>query len=324
MNPLVSIIVPIYNVEDYLGQCLDSLLNQSYSNIELILVNDGSTDHSLELIEDYQKRYPHQFTLYTKINGGLSDARNYGLERSKGEYIAFIDSDDYVETDYIEKMMDETLKSHSKLTVCDIDVFYESGKRYVMNGLRSLKDVNPINALFLSPLFAWNKLYHRSLFMDTQLRYPLGLWYEDIPVTIPVFAQLDHVGVVNEALIHYRQRNTSIMGSKNSPKLQDIFTILSMITQNAKQNHYFSTYRDEIEYLHIEHLLLYGSFRFYRSEKSKEYMKKAFELMDDHFPQWKKNPYLKTLKPLYHVYLKLLNRLTMPIFQRLIVWKGKL
>lgn len=321
MKPRVSIIVPVYNVEKYLDECLNSLVNQTFKEIEIIVVNDGSTDQSQLIVDKYTNQYPN-ISCIQKKNGGLSDARNTGIPYAKGEYISFIDSDDYVEPDFIELMVKEATLKKANVTVCDIDVFFENGKPgYVFEGLKNIEGKSDVQRSFLSPLFAWNKLYHRSVFEDETIRYPLNLWYEDIPVTVPLFSKQDKIGYVDKILIHYRQRETSIMGTKNSDKLVDIFTILNMVLNDFKNRNVLKQFHDEIEYLFIEHLLLYGAFRFYRSNKSEYLMGKAFEVMKDQFPQWKKNPYIKVTGK-YSIYLKLLSPYTWRLFRTLILVKG--
>ena len=100
----ISVIVPVYNTEKYIKKCLDSLVNQTMKNIEIIVVNDGSNDHSEEIIKDYENKYPEMVKYYKKENGGLPSARNYGLEKAKGEYIAFVDSDDYIDKELFSKL----------------------------------------------------------------------------------------------------------------------------------------------------------------------------------------------------------------------------
>lgn len=323
MKPMVSVIVPVYNVESYLRECLDSLVHQSLTSLEIIVVDDGSTDRSSSILEEYEQKYSSLLKSYRKPNGGLSDARNFGLHYAKGEYIGFIDSDDYVETTMFERLLDEALRTKALVTVCDINyVFDDKSPSFRLKGLKVIEGVESTRAAFLSPLFAWNKLYHRSVFDEMGYRYPMGLWYEDIPVTVPLLSRLDRIGYVPEALVYYRQRLTSIMGTRNSEKLGDIFTILDLVYDDFKQASRLNRYHDELEYLYIEHLLLYGAFRFYRSNHSKEWMYKAFRVMSQKFPHWKRNPYLKTVRKSYMIYLKCLNPFTWRVFQHLVLGRG--
>lgn len=318
----ISVIVPVYNVEKYLNECLDSLVNQTFKDIEVIIVNDGSTDISQSIIDTYTKQYKY-IKCISKDNGGLSDARNAGIPYAEGEYLSFIDSDDYVEPDFLELMIKEAELKKSLVTICDIEVFYESGKsKYTLKGLRKIKGKTEMQSAFLSPLFAWNKIYHRQIFDDEKIRYPLNLWYEDIPVTVPLFSKIDKISYVDKALVHYRQRSTSIMGTKNSDKLADIFTVLDILVKDFEERYVLKKFHDEIEYLFIEHLLLYGAFRFFRSNNSDYLMNKAFEVMNERFPNWKRNSYIKETG-IYFVYLKLLNPYSWKVLRLIIKLKGK-
>ena len=283
----------VKNEERVLARCLDSLVHQTLKEMEIIVVNDASPDHCQDIIEEYEGKCPH-LKGYQKENGGLSDARNYGLQYARGQYIGFIDSDDYVETDMFEKLVNRAEKEGADLTVCDLVYEYEEDpdKNFVMAGLSDLnKDSR--KAAFLSPLFAWNKLYKRDFFYRDQLRYPKGLWYEDIPVSIPAFTLSNKVAYVNEVLIHYCQHAGSIMSTVNSRKLYDIFTELDSAYRYLREHELLNQYHDEMEYLYAEHLMVYGAFRFLRSDEYKKLNKKARQVIREKFPEWKKNPYLK-------------------------------
>lgn len=324
MDYAVSVIVPVYNVEKYLAQCLDSLVMQTLESIEIIVVNDGSPDNSQAIIDHYQSLYPKKIFPFAKQNGGIGDTRNFGLTKAHGQYIGFIDSDDWVEPTMYEKLYNKAICDKSELVLCDLEYVWED-----VNTTRQMFGYKPkLNepiqkSVFLAPLFAWNKLYHRSLFDNNELRYPMGLWYEDLPVTLPLLAKANSISYVSETFIHYRQRSTSVMGSNNSEKLQDIFTALEMVRSYFEKNDLLQEYRKEIEYLYVEHLILYGGFRFMRSSRSNELMKLAFLTISTHFPKWRMNPYLKTLKFSYRIYLKLLQFWMVPFLSNLLIRRGR-
>ena len=123
----VSVIVPVYNVELYLEKCLLSLVNQTLQDIEIIVVNDGSRDHSQQIIEKFQQEHPQKIFAYTKENGGLSDARNFGIDRAKGKYIGFVDSDDYVSETMYDEMLNIAEKNQAEITICNIQKVDERG-----------------------------------------------------------------------------------------------------------------------------------------------------------------------------------------------------
>ena len=259
-----------------------------------------------------------------KPNGGLGDARNFGLTKAHGQYIGFIDSDDWVEPTMYETMYAKAVKENSDLVLCDLEYVWEDNDMTEhMSGYSPKRDKPIRKAVFLAPLFAWNKLYHRSLFEMNDLRYPLRLWYEDLPVSLPLFAKAKNITYVHESFIHYRQRSTSIMGSSNSEKLQDIFTVLEMVKDYFINNRLLSEYKDEIEYLYIEHLILYGGFRFMRSNQASALMNRAFNTVNTAFPQWRKNPYLSTLKLSYRIYLKSIQFWMVPMISNVLKRQGR-
>lgn len=319
----LSIIVPVYNVEKYLKRCLDSLLNQNFDNYEIIIVNDGSTDSCINIINDYEKKYPQIIKAFNKENGGIASARNFGLEKSKGEYISFIDSDDYVEKDHYRKMYELAKKENSDLVVTDFEYFWEDEKKDTLYK-KGIENVNPnLNkCMFLSPLFSWNKMYKRDTFIQLECKYPEGLWYEDIPVTLAYVSQAKKISYLPELGFHYTQRSTSIMGTKNSDKMYDIFTIFEKVLNYFKQKDLFNTYYQEIEYLFVEHFLVYGAFRFLRTDNYKDIMNKAFDFVNGYFPKCKKNRYIYTLGSKNKLFLITNNKITMGLWHKFLLGRN--
>jgi len=292
MKYKVAVIVPVYNVEMYLKQCLDSLVNQSLKELQIIVVNDGSKDNSQQIISEYANKYPNLLSL-TKANGGLSDARNYGLKYVEAEYLTFLDSDDYVELDMYEKMYDLAKKNDSQLVICDVQYEF-SDHSFKVDGVNFKANQEIEKAIFISPLFAWNKLYASDFFLENKFLYPKDLWYEDIPVTLRIFSLTNKISYLNEAMVHYRQRTGSIMASKSDKRMFDIFKQLLDVYEYYHQNKLLDQYHDEIEYLFIEHLLWYGAFRFLRSDLAADLVKESKSLMK-YFPNYYHNPYLKKI-----------------------------
>lgn len=293
----VSVIVPMYNVQDYVGVCLESLAKQTLKDLEVILVNDGCTDDTPKIAQSYVEQYPDLFQLVSKENGGLSDARNFGIPYAKGEYIAFLDSDDYVEPTLYEKLLAKAEEGYD-VVVTDIEYWYEKDKEkcWVMKGLRDWEAESIQKRAMLSPMFAWNKLYKASFFQGEKgYRYPVGTWYEDIPVTTMIFAHAANIGYVEECLMHYRQREGSIM-RETSSRVGEIFGVMEMVRENFKKEGLYEEYQDELEYLHIEHLRLYGMYRFVRSDSWEELFDLSEQVMLRNFPMWRSNKYLKNLK----------------------------
>ena len=283
--PKVSVIVPVYNVEKYLKKCLDSLVNQTLKDIEIIVVNDGSPDNSQEIIDKYVKKYKNVKS-YIKENGGLSSARNYGLKYAKGEYIAFVDSDDWVEVDMYEKMYKKAIKNHFDIVVCDTVEFYESGKTIYKKSNLKYSD-NDIKNYIISPPMACTRLYKRKIFND--IKFEEKIFYEDLNLNPSLAIKITKVAFVEEGLYYYLQRTGSIMYQKEfSDKLLDIFKVLNNNYKNLKK-----IYPDEIEYLYITHLLRTATLRFLDYKDSKKELNKINRIMKDRFSNWRKNQYYK-------------------------------
>ena len=179
----VSIIVPVYNVENYLRKCLDSLVAQTLGNIEILVVNDGSKDKSQEIIEEYEAKFPDKIRGFQKENGGLSDARNFGIERAVGEFIGFVDSDDYVTPTMFEEMVTLAEKFGAEMAICNLQKVDETGKvtqklTQIPNAPQKIELKKHFEVFAELGYFACNKLFKRELF-DNQ-RFKKGVHFEDI------------------------------------------------------------------------------------------------------------------------------------------------
>lgn len=310
--PIVSVIVPVYNVEKYIRKCLDSLVNQTLKDIEILVINDGSPDNSQRIIDEYVSKYSFVKS-FCKQNGGLADARNFGLKHATGKYVGFIDSDDSVELNMYEKLVAKAEEQQAELVVCDLQYVWEDGSKKSMRmaGLNQIEGKTERQSLFTSPLFAWNKLYRRDFFMSTGLEYSVGKWYEDIPVTVPLFAEAKRIAYVPEVMIHYLQRGTSIMGSGYDKRMFHIFDQMKFIYDYYQEHDLLEKYREEIEYLFIEHLMLYGAFRFLRTSHYRELCHESFKMMKSYFPNYRKNSFLKRFSLKNRLFIMTLSPLTL-------------
>ena len=219
-SPLISVVVPVYKVERYLKDCIDSLLAQTYRNLEIILVDDGSPDNCPQICDDLANQN-EQIRVIHQHNQGLSEARNSGLKASKGTYIVFIDSDDYIEDTFIEKLYNAIEHSNSDIGVCAFYYTSEDGKkderlyhdpcpRYIcMNAYEAIQDVFSYPNLL--GVTAWNKMYKTNLFIDNDILYPKGMLHEDEFTTYKLLDNAEKIVYVDEPLYHYRQRGNSIM-----------------------------------------------------------------------------------------------------------------
>ena len=254
---LISVVVPVYNIEKYVGKCIESILCQTYTNIEVIIVNDGSTDNSLSVCHMYQKK-DKRIKIINKDNGGLSEARNYGLHTAKGEYICFIDGDDYIHSKMLENMLNACDEYDVDISICareycfddnEIDVF-QNKKDYnsiVMSGKEAfrhflLEDIDGF-------VVAWNKLYKKKLFTNNSIEYPVGKIHEDCFTTYKLFLASSKVAYVDYVGYCYRQRNNSIMHSKNSIREVSIVEAYEEILKFTRE--YVQEYVKEAEYRYV-------------------------------------------------------------------------
>ena len=216
-----SIIIPVYNVEEYLDRCLKSILNQTYYNYEVIIVNDGSPDNSDNIIKSYEKE-DKRFKGYKKVNGGLSDARNYGLKYATGDYLIFIDADDYIENNYLEKVND-VLEKNKDIDVLKFKIkLVDEGENLIRmeNGLNK-EGVTSFEELvkleFLEP--AWSYVYKLSFWKENNFTYLKGMIHEDFGLTPEILMKANKIYYLNSYLYNYVQRNGSIMSSNNKEKI---------------------------------------------------------------------------------------------------------
>ncbi len=287
--PKISVIVPVYNTEKYLEKCLTSLAVQTYKDFEVIIVNDGSTDNSDKIINKYMKKYPN-FKGYLKENGGLSDARNYGIKKAKGKFIALVDSDDYVSKYFLEKMSNKAINDNLDIVVCDTVNVYEDGREEVIKSNLHFTSNNIKNYL-LSPSTGCIRLYKKELLLKEGFKK--GILYEDLELTPSLVLKTKKIGFLEEGLYYYLQRSGSIMKQKKfNDKLLDIFDVL-----NTNYQKLYKKYPLEVEYLYITHLLRTATLRFLDYKNTKKYLIQINDIFNERFKNWRENPYyLKSSK----------------------------
>lgn len=255
-NPLISVVVPIYNVEKYLKRCIESIRCQTYSNLEIILVDDGSPDNCGCICDDYRKK-DNRIKVIHKENGGLSDARNAGIKIVNGKYLTCIDSDDFVSPYFIENLWNAVKESQCDIATSWFIEFYEGDSIPNPHKLE-LKDVQVLSreCFYERMLYqkgveisAWGKLYRSDLFKG--IEYPVGKLYEDIPTTYLLIEKVTKVAVIPNVDYYYFQRKTSIAQANFSIRkmdainhmgnLKDFITLNYPVLRKAAECRYFST-----------------------------------------------------------------------------------
>lgn len=242
MDPLISIIIPVYDVEKYLHKCVDSVLAQTYRNIEVILVDDGSPDGCPGICDVYGKK-DRRVKVIHKVNGGLSDARNEGLDIARGEFIAFVDSDDFISPRMIEMLYISLYKNSADIAICGVSDIYEDVPQGVLSSENYIREKKIISGELATEYIledavivahAWDKLYKAGLFKN--IRFPIGKRFEDMYVTHQVIQRAQRVVLIPDILYTYVHRSTSISYTKMAQNCYDICGAYLSRLKFAKKN----------------------------------------------------------------------------------------
>ena len=257
MKIKVSIVIPVYNVEQYLKKCLDSAVKQTLQEIEIIAVNDGSIDNSLKILEEYSQR-DNRITIITQENQGLSGARNTGIKCAKGEYLLFLDSDDYIEHDMAEVLYKRAIKENADVVICrykQVDINgntkYKSGITDTFSKEQHFRRVLAAQSFSM----ACDKLFKRDLFVSNDILFPLGLYHEDVYTTYKLFFYAKSICVEEKYFYNWLVRQGSISKSINEKHIKDFRKILLDTKQFLEDKHCFNKYESEYTRRALHYLL---------------------------------------------------------------------
>ena len=238
MTNKISVIIPIYNVEKFLPKCIESIISQSYKNLEILLVDDGSTDNCNKICKQYAKK-DNRIKLFKKNNGGLSDARNYGIDRATGDYLFFVDSDDYIAPNCIKELLDSSIAANSEIATTLFVAFHNGETPTSQKGIyKTLGTKDALENLLYQKnctTSAWGKLYKKELFNN--IRYPKGKICEDLPTTYKLFAKASKISIGTSKLYFYLQRQNSIIISNFKPERFDALEFAKEETQFIEKNY---------------------------------------------------------------------------------------
>ena len=250
--PRVSVVVPIYNVEAYLEKNLNSLLNQTYQDFEVLCINDGSTDNCMHIINEFVKK-DSRFIALNKVNGGLSDARNFGLRFVKGEYVMFIDGDDFCEKEMLEECVKHMDEDKLDMFVFAYNQYYleKNTKEFIalniQDGVTSLKE-NP-SILAYTPNAAWNKMYRVDLFKDHNITYPFGYRHQDLGTTPKLIYYAKRIGYANKAYYNYLIDRPNNITRQVDEKIYHILDMAKEVVNFYQDVGYFDEVKEELNYL---------------------------------------------------------------------------
>ena len=277
-NPKISVVVPVYNAEPFLKEAMESVLNQTFANFEMVCVNDGSTDNSLEMLNVFASN-DERVKVISKPNGGCGSARNMGIDNANGEYIYFFDPDDYIEVETFEKLYKKAQQNDSDIVICNFIQFRDSESNY-KTGFSFEKDLpnvdlsnyvcdyQGVKKYILNSYFApWFKLYKKEFIEKNHFRFDLGIAFDDVPFHVKTMLKASKISFVPECFYHYRLSN---------PNQIDIFKVVNIVEKYLKDEQHFNEFKDEFYNFKINHIMLYLT-----SCNYEEYYRKAkYELSE--------------------------------------------
>lgn len=299
----VSVIIPVYNVENYLRKCLNSLVNQTLKDIEIIVVNDGTLDNSQEIIDEYVKKYPKKVVSIIQENGGQGAARNTGLLHAKGEYIGYVDSDDYVEENMYEELYKKAKEEDSDIVICGNNVVKENYE------FLSKEDVD--KEFLLGKMAVWNKIYKKNIIVDNKIQFRSKVWYEDLDFTMKVYFSSKKISYVDKPLYNYLLREGSTMNNNNIKRNLELIEAFDSLIDYCKDKKIYNKVKDEIEFLCIYHMYIFAITRVLNTNNNYKakiaIINKFRDYINSNFPNFKQNKYLYLLPKRRNLIYNLIN-----------------
>ena len=300
----LSIIVPVYNIAQWLPACLDSLLVPNLPDYEVIAVNDGSTDASPEILSGYQKAWSDLLRVITTPNGGLGHARNCGIESAEGEYLCFVDSDDSLAPGAVSEML-RSLEQDPDIVVFDYVTVAEDGRELdQVSGCDREKvfSLEEYPDFLLAPHNAWNKIWRRSLFTDHRISFPDRLWFEDLATVPLLYLYARRIQPIQRRWYRYLQRSGSIMGNTaNLHRNAEMIKVADILLDSFRDLGFYERFSAQLEYKFFYEEFLASVCRVNRVDPSSSVQR---ELRNDYlrrFPEYRKNPYYRSAPTKYHL-----------------------
>lgn len=307
----LTIAIAVYNGENYIKRCLDSIIKakkkyQGDKEIEILAINDGSKDNSLEILKEYENKIKN-YKIINKINGGLSSVRNVSVEKAIGKYLWMIDVDD--------EILDDSLNNILELEKKDVTMFNymirEKNNYYKNNDyIEDLKNVNLLEKkeLFLLASGTWKFIFKTEFLRKTLLKFKEGILYEDLNITPKILQKANLINTYDIPIYKYYINDNSIMTSKNIERKRDIFLCLTDIEKYFKEKEAFETYKEELEYLFIHHMLYVAYVDIVLIDKKSAVLDELLSYVNKNFPLWDENKYLKKQNIIKRIILKIIKK----------------
>lgn len=322
----ISVIVPIYNVERYLQACLESIDNQNFDSYEVILVDDGSTDNSRTIAEGFVTKEPDKFRLVSQVNMGQSAARNNGLKIAEGKYIAYMDSDDAVASNYLSTLYQAAIKDDADMVFCAFRSVDENG--ICLNEVREssfvpgkVYNIKEDKNLLLMENNVWNKLFKKEIIVENQLFFPDRVWAEDLRFTKKYMTYTTKCVYVDEPLYDYYQRGTSTLHSMKLERTAEILTALDDVSDFYKKKNIYDAYKEEIEFIAIQEIYIYTLVKLIRAGEMGQ-LKIIRDEFLKRFPEHQKNKYVHQLTKNRKIVYELMNRKLYLLIKLIFIIKG--
>ncbi len=294
----LSIVALVYNLEQYLPRCLDALVNQTLQEIEILCVDDGSTDSAPQIIEEYATKYPQKIKTFHKKNGGEFTTRNYGLERATGEYVTFVDTDDYVEPTWAEKLYNAAKEYDADIAVCAFERIDLKTNKVVATDMTGFgytcRKIVPDDdfMVFINPA-PWNKVYKREKIKD--LRFLPFRGFNDTMFLASCYTRVDKIAFIPDVLYHYYLRYDSQIHTVNEEDVNNLKKYLLEVKDLYIKTNKYEEMKYILDLMAFIHLGISVMYRASYDEKIniKNMLKQTIKYLDDNFSTWRKNPFLK-------------------------------
>lgn len=318
----LSIIIPVYNVEKYLEKCLNSVIYPGLGNYEIIIVNDGSSDSSPSIAESYAEKYPSLIRIVNKENGGLGSARNAGLEIARGEYVQFLDSDDYLSENAVPEMLEAAAQDFD-IVIFDYVSVNELGREFdycrgcEKDGSFSLDEYPQL--LFDSPS-ACNKLIRRRLFSNNSIVFPDRIWFEDLCTIPKLYPHARRISAVPKAWYKYLRRPGSITNTASAGRNSEMLQVCSSVLDYYRSLGQYEKYSAELEYMCAYNELLTSSTRVNLADRRSPVQDELVKWFKEHFPDYQENKYVKAMPGKYRLLIRLImnrKRVSLNLIMRL-------
>lgn len=300
MNYKLSVIIPVYNVAKFLDTCMDSLSKQTLREMEIIAVNDCSTDNSLEILQKYKEQFQDSLQIIdSKKNTKQGGARNLGIAAARGEFIGFVDPDDYIEPTMFEKMYNQAIETNSDIVTCDYYIVSGNKKQYTHNDIAE----GTVDEEYLKKLLQrkygwelWQQIYKRELFIENDIKFSPHLFVTDLEIGALIFMYAKKVSKVREALYYYIKHDSATTTFKlNDEKIYDLITISNKRMQHFKDRKLYNTYKEEIDYIYFWHICVVSVPRCVINFTKPQYQKmdELKDLITTNIPDIKNNKYFQ-------------------------------